>query len=785
MVDLGDLVDRRGGKTAPKALERVEEAWKRSFPGKPRYHLVGNHDQTAISRKILSTFVRRSRGEKTAVSAEELHFKVRLCSNWWLVGLDTYDLALAHNAWGSSNTHPKRVAAYAMLRKGRESKRVEPHYAQHEELNGGISREQLRWLRDHLEACRKAGDRVIIASHAPFLPSITAYRDAVCWNYRDVLGVLHDYLDVVVLCVAGHDHFGKKGKDRKGLQHVVLPAALESDPKEGGHAILEIKKSQVTLVGVGLCASVSVTVDIAAGAGGSACMGNLHAKKTSSGVNEVLCLSSDETYDAVRDVFEKDLKIANVRHEKTVRAARAALGRRDASWIAMICALGTTPDVDMIFSKDAGDRCPIIDAAKSLARPLPVFIFSHTACREENAFMRDALSDAGASDVVCTRASLKEAVLNSLAVHSMSAENTVSKHDAKKILHVVAKDALNTADEASTKTSSDTDDAKWEDHWLSEYEPMKLREARDQFLQRTLGPSHRFADRSARRTIRIRKNLRQLSQPLIVPPHKRSEVVRIVHVSDTHNMHEHLKLPADADVLIHTGDTVGNYHRQDVNEHFAEFCEWLTRMSRRFKNVVFIAGNHDTQLDEKCYDTRRARALIKGLPGNVHYLCNSSVVVEGNLKIWGSPLCVSRLEVLGKRYLSNAFERTIATREKVYGDLLKEGVDILLTHSPPAGILCANNRKARRGPGCHVLRSRLDKLQTARPKICLFGHDHDYLGAQRRQGTLYINAAQQHILHEQHRVQDAKYRAGGFPIVFDIARRAASPPDLMSMRSFE
>lgn len=265
MVDLGDFVDRRGEK-ASQALARVEDAWNRSFPEKPRYHLVGNHDQTAISRNVLSAFVRRSRGEKTVECAKEnlsLHFKVRICSKWWIVGLDTYDLALAHNAWGSSDTHPKRAAAYVMLRKGRESKRIEPHFAQHEELNGGISREQLRWLRDHLDACRKAGERVIVVSHAPFLPSVTAYRDAVCWNYRDVLKTLHAFLDVVVVCIAGHDHVGKIGKDRSGLCHVVLPAALESDPKDGGHAILEIKQSQVSLVGVGLCASVSVTVDIA------------------------------------------------------------------------------------------------------------------------------------------------------------------------------------------------------------------------------------------------------------------------------------------------------------------------------------------------------------------------------------------------------------------------------------------------------------------------------------------------------------------------------------------
>lgn len=346
--------------------------------------------------------------------------------------------------------------------------------------------------------------------------------------------------------------------------------------------------------------------------------------------------------------------------------------------------------------------------------------------------------------------------------------NEMDKKETSDVSHP------STSDDAENTAVTDDVLVTWkESRWLDEYEPFRRRARRQAILDRDLGRSHRFSDRARRRTRMFRDDLRRLSDPLIVPPHKRKDVVRFVHVSDTHNMHDHLALP-EGDVLIHTGDAVGNYRRQDVNDHFVEFCAWLTRMSKRFKTVIFISGNHDTMLDDEFYDTRKAMSLIKNLPSNVHYLCNNGIIVQGNIRVWGSPLCVSRKEALGKRYLSDAFERPIATRTNVYNKYLKDGeIDVLLTHVPPAGILCANRRGARKGPGDHVLRARLDELKTP-PRWHCFGHDHDYLGAIRKGPTLYINASQQQLLHEHIRIKEAKYRCGGFPFVFDVPIRSTA-----------
>lgn len=66
--------------------------------------------------------------------------------------------------------------------------------------------------------------------------------------------------------------------------------------------------------------------------------------------------------------------------------------------------------------------------------------------------------------------------------------------------------------------------------------------------------------------------------------------IRFVHISDTHNYHEYIHLP-EGDVLLHTGDIVGNYGKQDLKQHLRSFRQWIQQVSTRFQLVVFIAGN--------------------------------------------------------------------------------------------------------------------------------------------------------------------------------------------------
>ena len=286
---------------------------------------------------------------------------------------------------------------------------------------------------------------------------------------------------------------------------------------------------------------------------------------------QVFVLASRETADVCRDVFEKEFE-AVVVVTKTVKETIEKLNNTKKPVGCVVAALGTNKE-NRLFDDNSSDASALIDAAKALR--VHVFVYSHTACMDKNRWMALACEDAGADAVVCSRDSLRDVVTSFLASRTMrrmkSDENDVKEH---KMMMIKA------------RAPSPTDDK----HWINSYPPLRRRCVRDEFLQRKLGSAHNVVRGSKRDTRHLKKYLERLKRPLLVSDDNSSRV-RFVTVSDTHNCHGHLRFDnAEADVLLHTGDCVGNYRRENVHEHFKGFVKWLIEMSKRFKHVVFIAG---------------------------------------------------------------------------------------------------------------------------------------------------------------------------------------------------
>jgi len=237
--------------------------------------------------------------------------------------------------------------------------------------------------------------------------------------------------------------------------------------------------------------------------------------------------------------------------------------------------------------------------------------------------------------------------------------------------------------------------------------------------------------------------------------------VRFVVVSDTHRYQDKVSLPA-GEVLLFAGDMVGNYGRSHkIKRHFQEFLAWLSAQSKRYAHVFFIAGNHETFLDEDRGDGSlgfdQLRRFLVDTP-NCTYLQNQSSKYRG-IRVWGSPVTVSRQEKDGRRYYSRAFERTSAQRSALWADV-PEGLDLLMTHCPPRGHLCHSD------VGDPILAARLaDMLKP--PRFHVFGHDHDFPGVKTTEQTVFINAAQDEYL----RVDP---NGGGCALLFDIEARATT-----------
>ena len=205
--------------------------------------------------------------------------------------------------------------------------------------------------------------------------------------------------------------------------------------------------------------------------------------------------------------------------------------------------------------------------------------------------------------------------------------------------------------------------------------------------------------------------------------------MKFVCVSDTHDysLTGETKIP-DGDVLIHAGDATRAGTRADL----AAFDAMLASLPHPIK--IFIPGNHDFYMEKDRSVISHAKVLI------------DEELTVGGLRIWGSPYTPEFFDWAFMLPRGSAMQKKWAQ--------VPDGIDILVTHGPPHGILDLN--KDHINCGCEALADAL--VRRIRPKYHIFGHIHESYGTCVREVTTYINAS----LVNEH------YQMAHDPVVFEM-----------------
>jgi Icc-related predicted phosphoesterase len=207
----------------------------------------------------------------------------------------------------------------------------------------------------------------------------------------------------------------------------------------------------------------------------------------------------------------------------------------------------------------------------------------------------------------------------------------------------------------------------------------------------------------------------------------------LVILSDTHGRHTDLAVP-EGDVLLHAGDLTG----RGTLEQLRTAAHWLRTLPHRHK--VVIAGNHDFCLEQ---DPDKARSILEQDAGCC-YLMDQEVTIAG-LRIYGSPW--------QPWFFDWAFNVRRGAALRAIWERIPTGIDILLTHGPPAGVL--DRTASGEAVGCADLAEAVERV---RPKVHAFGHIHEAYGRIEQGVTLYVNAS----------TCDLKYRPIQPPVVVDV-----------------
>lgn len=219
VVTLGDIIDRHVESYLHiLPIYQLVEAENR--------YVLGNHDYDVA-------------GDYVATVPDYLGMEARyydfVSGGVRFIVLDGNDLSTFANPEGSPR-HEASQAMYEAL--------VAEDAINAKTWNGGISEEQIAWMRERLDAAETAGEPVIVFGHYPMAPE----DQHNLWNYEAVTDLLAGY-DNVMAYLNGHNHSGAYAVE-DGIHYVTVEGMVETEA-ETAYAIVEVYDDRIVIDGIG------------------------------------------------------------------------------------------------------------------------------------------------------------------------------------------------------------------------------------------------------------------------------------------------------------------------------------------------------------------------------------------------------------------------------------------------------------------------------------------------------------------------------------------------------
>ena len=191
--------------------------------------------------------------------------------------------------------------------------------------------------------------------------------------------------------------------------------------------------------------------------------------------------------------------------------------------------------------------------------------------------------------------------------------------------------------------------------------------------------------------------------------------MRLICTSDTHSKHRELVRFPDGDAFIYAGDLMNSGRRW---EDIIDFNAWLEEVPVSKDRRLIIQGNHDILFDfSHPQSSPKTADKAKSLITNGVCLLDEAYEIQG-VKFYGSPW--------SPYFFGWGFNAHRGGDIKEYWDKIPEDTEVLITHSPPYGILDQIVPGKTDHLGCEELLKVVKRLP--RLKYHIFGHIHGSRG---------------------------------------------------------
>ncbi|TXH14513.1 MAG: hypothetical protein E6R03_08985 [Hyphomicrobiaceae bacterium] len=197
---------------------------------------------------------------------------------------------------------------------------------------------------------------------------------------------------------------------------------------------------------------------------------------------------------------------------------------------------------------------------------------------------------------------------------------------------------------------------------------------------------------------------------------------KIVCISDTHGLHEHLHIP-ECDLLIHAGDATNLGKENEMRS----FAQWLTRQ-KQAKEIVYVPGNHDIIAETDF-------AMVRDMFGDKVKVLTCGLTEVAGFSLLGYSYTP---EFCGWGFQGDDTGGQKPAFRNMQRDLaMVDEADIMVCHGPLRGILSTNAWEEE--CGSETLRDAWEEIE---PRLFVCGHIHESYGRVRWPGSkVVVNAA--------------------------------------------
>lgn len=218
-IHLGDFIDRNF-----ESLDSVLPIWNSLKSEK--YHVLGNHDFSVSDS--LKPLVPTKMGLKN-------RYYSFIKNNWRFIVLDGNDLSY----YGViTNSKKKETDSLFNLLKNEDEPNLQT-------WNGGLSSDQLQWVKEELNQAKNKNEYVGFYCHFPAGRNGDAHN---LWNYKQFLQIIEGY-ENVKFYFNGHNHNGDY-LEKNNVHHLTFKGMLDTE-NTSAFATAKFTKDSIFIKGYG------------------------------------------------------------------------------------------------------------------------------------------------------------------------------------------------------------------------------------------------------------------------------------------------------------------------------------------------------------------------------------------------------------------------------------------------------------------------------------------------------------------------------------------------------